>query len=60
MPLTAVRRKKENPTITLEEIAKVSGMSRSSVFNLTKQLRLMGKLARSGRRSDGMWVVTDN
>jgi DNA-binding MarR family transcriptional regulator len=50
---------RKNPTITLQEIAKVSGMSRSSIANLTKQLRLMGKLTRTGRRSDGMWVITD-
>jgi ATP-dependent DNA helicase RecG len=48
---------KNNPTATLDEIAAVMRVSRSSIANHTRRLREMGLLSRVGRKSDGKWVV---
>lgn len=47
----------QNPKVTLAEISRVMGISRTKVYMQVRQLKEKGILQRVGRRSDGYWVV---
>ena len=48
---------KKNPTITLDELATVCGLTPDGVYYHTKKMREAGILHREGGRKDGKWVI---
>ena len=48
---------KENPTMTMDEMASHSGLSRAGVQYALNVLRSKGVITREGSRKKGMWVI---
>ena len=49
---------KENPKLTMNELANEIGIGRTKTYQNIKVLREKGLLTRKGRKSDGEWIVT--
>jgi len=49
--------RKENPTLTMEQIGEAIGIGRTSVYKVVKSLKEIGVLEHKGRKRDGEWVI---
>lgn len=50
---------RENPNLTLNEVAESIGLTRDGVKKITDRLRYEGVLSRKGSTEAGKWVVVN-